>query len=40
VSEAEFNNMKAMVEDKCPLNQIFMSSGVKVVSNWKLKKID
>ena len=40
LDQAEFDKVKAITENLCPIFQMVMSSGVKVNSNWKMKKID
>jgi uncharacterized OsmC-like protein len=37
---AEFEKVKTMTENLCPVYQVVTGSGIKVTSNWKLKKID
>lgn len=40
LTEAEFEKVKEMVENLCPIYQVITGGGVKVNSNWKLKKIN
>lgn len=40
VDQPEFEKIQTMTENLCPVYQVVTGSGIKVTSNWKLKKID
>lgn len=40
VSETDFERLKQLTENLCPIYQTVIAGGVKVTCNWKLKKID